>query len=79
MRIAAGIAVWKQVDVAIYFQGDSAAALTDAAETLVDGDIFARCLPILRESGARVLSGKQTAQENELLQEVFQADSVLTF
>ena len=45
----------------------------------VDGDIFARCLPILRESGARVLSGKQTAQENELLQEVFQADSVLTF
>jgi hypothetical protein len=59
VRIAAGIAVWKQVEVSVYFRGAAAVALTDEAETLVDGENFVRHLPILREANGRVFSGDE--------------------
>jgi len=59
VRIAAGIAAWRQVDVSLYFRGHAALALTEEAESLMDGDNFTRYLPVLREAGARVLSGER--------------------
>jgi sulfur relay (sulfurtransferase) DsrF/TusC family protein len=63
VRIAAGIAAWKQVEVSLYFRGAASLALTDEAESLIDGDNFTRYLPILREAGARVLSGEEMSDE----------------
>jgi len=63
VRIAAGIAVWKQVELSLYFRGASQLALTDEAETLVNGDHFTRYLPLLRESDARLLSSDHTTED----------------
>jgi len=49
VRIAAGIAVWKQVEVSLHFRGPAATALT--AE---DDDSLARHLAIFREAGGRI-------------------------
>ena len=57
VRTAAGIAAWQQVEVSVYFRGPAALALGEDAEFLADGDQFLHCLPILREAGARLLSG----------------------
>jgi hypothetical protein len=63
VRIAAGIAAWKQAEVSLYFRGEAGRALTDEAESLRDGDTFARYLPVLREAGARLLSDAEMTEE----------------
>ena len=63
VRIAAGIAVWKQVEVSLYFRGPAQLALTEEAETLVNGDHFTRFLPLLREADAPLLSSEQTTED----------------
>jgi hypothetical protein len=64
VRIAAGVAVWKQVEMSLYFRGSAALALGENADELVDGDYFRRFLPLLREADARIVtSGEMTRGE----------------
>jgi hypothetical protein len=54
VRIAAGVGAWKQVEVAVYLRGAAVLVLGEEAEALVDGENYARYLPVLRESGRPV-------------------------
>jgi hypothetical protein len=63
VRIAAGIAVWKEVEVSLYFHGAAALALTDEAETLVHGDSFARHLTLFRDAQGHLISGEDQLAE----------------
>lgn len=51
IRIAAGIGVWKQVDVLIYLHNAAVLALSEYSDELVDEEHYTRYLPLLRESG----------------------------
>ena len=63
VRIAAGIAVWNQVAVSLYFRGAAAQALGEDAEELAEGDQIVRSLSALREAGARILSDADTSDD----------------
>jgi hypothetical protein len=54
LRVAAGLSVWKKVDVAVYLRGAAAQLLDAAAEGFVDEENFARYWPILAENGAPI-------------------------
>jgi hypothetical protein len=47
VRIAAGIGAWKKVDVAVYLRGAAAMIAGEEAGEFVDGENFARYLPLL--------------------------------
>jgi hypothetical protein len=51
VRVAAGIGVWKRVDVTVYLRGAAALVLGENTDDLVDEENFARYLPVLREGG----------------------------
>jgi len=66
VRIAAGVAAWKKVDVAVYLREAAVLILGEQAETLVDGEDYARYLPILQDSGRPVYVQKGAAALAEL-------------
>jgi hypothetical protein len=66
VRIAAGVGAWKNVEVAVYLREAAVLALGEHVEGLVDGENFARYLPLLRESGHPVYAQKGAAALGEL-------------
>lgn len=58
IRIAAGIAAWKTVEVNLCLRGASVLALDEAPEELVDADHFTQFLPIFREFSRTVFVQK---------------------
>ena len=54
IRIAAGVGAWQKVDPVLYLRGHAVLALGDDAEELVEGENFARYLPIVRESSPTI-------------------------
>lgn len=54
IRIGAGVAAWKRVEVGLHLSGPAVACLAEWADEFVDEDHFDRYLPILREAGCRV-------------------------
>lgn len=58
IRIAAGIAAWKQADVTVYLHDAAVLALSEWTEELMDGDFFENYLPILGQNGAGVFVQK---------------------
>jgi hypothetical protein len=51
VRIAAGLAVWKRIDVTVYLRDAAILILGEETDELVDQDNFTRFLPVLGESG----------------------------
>jgi hypothetical protein len=51
VRIAAGVAAWKRVDVAVYLRDAAVLMLGEETADLADSDNFARYLQILGELG----------------------------
>ena len=51
VRIAAGVAVWKNVQVTVYLRDAAVLILGENTDELVDSDNFTRYLPLLSESG----------------------------
>jgi sulfur relay (sulfurtransferase) DsrF/TusC family protein len=49
IRIAAGVAAWKKVDVSVYLYGDAARILDDTTGDFVDEEHFTRYLPMLEQ------------------------------
>jgi hypothetical protein len=47
IRIAAGIGVWKKVDVRVYLRNNAVLALGEFTDDLVDEENFTRYLPLL--------------------------------
>jgi hypothetical protein len=53
VRIAAGVAAWKKVEVTLYLHSAAVLALGEFADDLIDGDNFRQYLPVLADSGAK--------------------------
>ena len=51
VRIAAGVGVWKKVEVALYLRGAAALLLGEDTADLIDEENYTRYLPVLAESG----------------------------
>jgi hypothetical protein len=51
VRIAAGLAVWKRIDITVYLRDAAILILGEETDELVDQDNFTRFLPVLAESG----------------------------
>jgi sulfur relay (sulfurtransferase) DsrF/TusC family protein len=66
MRIAAGVGAWKKVDVIVYLREAAVLVLGEQVEALMDGEDYARYLPILRELGRPVYVQKGAAALGEL-------------
>jgi len=54
VRVAAGLAAWRGVEVRLYLHGAAVLSLSERAEGLVDEDNFARYLPLLGAQGQPV-------------------------
>jgi hypothetical protein len=54
VRIAAGVGVWKKVEVTVYLRGAAVLLLGENTEDLVDQENYARYLPVLAEAGRPV-------------------------
>jgi hypothetical protein len=55
IRLAAGVAAWRKVDVSIYFCGPAVIALNGDPDDFVDEESFTRYLPMLKEFGSSIL------------------------
>jgi hypothetical protein len=66
VRIVAGVSAWKKVDVALYLRQAAVLVLGEEAEALVDGEQYARYLPVLLESGGPVYVQKGAALLGQL-------------
>lgn len=51
IRIAAGIGVWKSVEVLVYLRNTAVLALSEFTDELVDDENYTRYLPMLGELG----------------------------
>lgn len=54
VRIAAGLAAWRGVEVRLYLHGAAVLSLSERSEGLADGDNFAHYLPLLAAEGQPV-------------------------
>lgn len=75
IRIAAGVAAWKKVQVDVCLMGAAARVLEESVDELVDADHLTRYLPLLRESGGEVFVQNEK-DYGPLLEKIFSADSV---
>jgi hypothetical protein len=66
VRIAAGIAVWKRVEVAVYLRDAAALILGEETDDLADSDNFGRYLPILEELGCPIYVRQGAAELRQL-------------
>ena len=66
VRIAAGVGVWRKVEIAVYLRGAAVLLLGEEADALMDGENYAQSLPILEESGQPVFVEKGAAELGEL-------------
>src|SRR3954453_16970992 len=51
IRLAAGVAAWRKVDVRLYFAGPAVLALNSDSDDFVDEESYTRYLPLCIESG----------------------------
>jgi hypothetical protein len=51
VRIAAGVGVWKRIDVAVYLRAAAILILGENTDELADQEYYARYLPLLGEPG----------------------------
>ena len=56
VRIAAGVGVWEKLDVTLCLRGPAVLALGADAEELVEGESFARHLPLLAGAGRPIFA-----------------------
>ncbi len=61
VRIAAGIAAWRKVDVTLYLREAAVLILGQNAGDLVDGENYTRYLPSLRDLGCPLFAQKGAA------------------
>ena len=54
IRLAAGVAAWRNVAVTLFFTGPATAAVATDCEDFVDEESYTRYLPMFVESGGRV-------------------------
>lgn len=54
IRVAAGVAAWKRVEVAVYLRGPAVLAAAENVDDLVEADNLARYAPLLRDLGRPV-------------------------
>jgi hypothetical protein len=66
VRIAAGVGVWEKVEITLYLRGAAVLALGEFADDLVDGENFARYLPVLAESRQAFLVQREAPSLKEL-------------
>lgn len=66
VRIAAGVAVWKSVDVRIYLLGPAVQILAKSRAALLDEDILAQSLPLLAAESDSILIDAASGQSVEL-------------
>ena len=66
VRIAAGVAVWKRVEVTVYLRDTAVLALSEFSDELVDGDNFSRYLPLVPESGGLICARRDASLLNEI-------------
>jgi len=66
VRIAAGIGVWKKIDVAVYLRAAAIPILAEDTDDLVDGENFASYWPILGESGRPIYVQKDAKSLSEI-------------
>src|SRR6266404_4191739 len=55
IRIAAGVAAWRKVEVRVFLAGPAVLALSADVDDLVNEESFTQYLPLLLESGQPVL------------------------
>ena len=56
IRIAAGVAAWRKVDVSLYLAGPAVLALSADVDDFVNEESFTQYLPMLVESGRPILA-----------------------
>lgn len=66
VRIAAGVGVWEKAEVTLYLRDAAVLALGEFADELVDGDNFARYLPVLTEGQRSVLVQREASRLREI-------------
>jgi hypothetical protein len=66
VRMAAGVGAWRKVEVAIYLRQAAVLVLGERAEDLVDGENYARYLPILQDSDRSIYVQKGAVLLGEL-------------
>lgn len=54
IRLAAGVAAWRKVDVTLYFAGPAVLAISSDPEDFVDEESYTRYLPMCIESGCPI-------------------------
>ncbi|HKQ38652.1 MAG TPA: hypothetical protein VJ063_11280 [Verrucomicrobiae bacterium] len=64
VRIAAGVATWKKVDVSLYLHGEAARILDDAAGEFVDEEHIERYLPMIDQKKIYVKDFARVAREH---------------
>jgi hypothetical protein len=70
VRIAAGIAVWKKIDVALYLRAAAILILAEYTGDLVDEENYTRYLPILGELPGPIYVQKGASTLSQLGQSV---------
>lgn len=55
IRLAAGIAVWRKVDVTLFFTGPGVAAVSSDPDDFIDPESYTTHLPMLLEHGRPLL------------------------
>jgi hypothetical protein len=66
VRIAAGVATWQKVGIAVYLQGDAVLALGGLSGELMEEEGYGRYWPILAECGQPIYVQKNSAALREL-------------
>jgi len=66
VRIAAGVGAWHKIDVAVYLREAAVLVLGEHAEALMDGESYARYLPVMRELGRPIYVQQGAAALGEL-------------
>lgn len=61
IRIAAGVATWKTVEVSLYLRGAAVLAIAEISDDLIDSENYLLYLPILGEVGRRIYVQKNSA------------------
>lgn len=64
IRLAAGVAAWRNVAVTLYFTGPGGAALSAECDDFVNEESYTRYLPMFVESGGTVYVESNAAASN---------------
>ena len=70
IRIAAGVGVWKKVEISLYLRGAAVMVLNESVDDLIDDENFTRYLPMIGELGRpiRVQRGAPLLAKQSLFQ-----------